>query len=148
MKEYIGMIDRRAKVPERTEEAKEDAETVKDTDTMKGKEDTETTRTEDIEAAKLKETTQIDQPRVMKRRGKKPNVLPMDLVKKEQMASVRWTTPLGLPIVQPYRKTVRKQVMTALQTVYISDPNLIAEGTSIFGVHFCLNNVASLQSIR
>jgi len=137
MKEYIGMIDRRAKVPERTEEAKEDAETVK------GKEDTETAKTEDTGAAKSKETTQIDQPRVPKRRGKKRNVLPMDLVKKEQMASVRWTTPLGLPIVQPYRKTVRKQVMTALQTVYISDPNLIAEGTSIFGVHFCLGNVAS-----
>jgi len=151
IKEYIGMIDRRAKVPEQTEETKEDAETVKgkkDTDTMKGKEDTETAETEDIEAAKFKETTQIDQPKVLKRRGRKSNILPMDLVKKEQMASVRWTTPLGLPIVQPYRKTVRKQVMTALQTVYISDPNLIAEGTSIFGVHFCLNNVASLQSIR
>lgn len=44
--------------------------------------------------------------------------------KKEQMTSVVWTTPLGLPIVQPYRSIKRKQVMTALQTVFISDPNI------------------------
>ena len=39
------------------------------------------------------------------------------------MTSVIWTTPLGLPIVQPYRQEKRKQIMTALQTVYLSDPN-------------------------
>lgn len=44
------------------------------------------------------------------------------------MTSVIWTTPLGLPIVQPYRTTKRKQIMTALQTVYISDPNSPAAG--------------------
>ncbi|KAH7882208.1 hypothetical protein F5I97DRAFT_1939648 [Phlebopus sp. FC_14] len=49
------------------------------------------------------------------------------LLRQEQMAAVVWTTPLGLPIVQPYRKTKRKQVMTAIQTVYISDPNSPAE---------------------
>ncbi|KAI0753612.1 DNA/RNA polymerase [Fomes fomentarius] len=43
--------------------------------------------------------------------------------KKEQMTSVVWTTPLGLPVVQPYRAVKRKQVMTAMQSVYISDPN-------------------------
>ncbi|KAH7922516.1 DNA/RNA polymerase [Leucogyrophana mollusca] len=48
-------------------------------------------------------------------------------IRKEQMTSVIWTTPLGLPIVQPYRKTKRKQIMTALQTVFISDPNSPAE---------------------
>ncbi|THG95963.1 hypothetical protein EW026_g5773 [Hermanssonia centrifuga] len=42
---------------------------------------------------------------------------------KEQMTSVIWTTPLGLPIVQPYRQVKRKQIKTQLQTVYISDPN-------------------------
>lgn len=41
----------------------------------------------------------------------------------EQMTAVVWTTPLGLPIVQPYRKTKRRQVATALQSVYISDPS-------------------------
>lgn len=46
---------------------------------------------------------------------------------KELMTSVIWTTPLGLPVVQPYRKAVKKQVMTALQTVYISDPNAPSE---------------------
>ncbi|KAG8949604.1 DNA-directed RNA polymerase [Tulasnella sp. 408] len=44
-------------------------------------------------------------------------------IRHEQMVSVIWSTPLGLPIVQPYRKTVRKQVKTNLQTVFISDPN-------------------------
>ncbi|KAF9522502.1 hypothetical protein CPB83DRAFT_911296 [Crepidotus variabilis] len=54
----------------------------------------------------------------------RPHVnLPKSKVKKEQMTSVIWTTPLGLPIVQPYRKTARKQVMTKIQSVYISDPN-------------------------
>jgi DNA-directed RNA polymerase, mitochondrial len=54
--------------------------------------------------------------------------LPATRLKKEQMTSVVWTTPLGLPIVQPYRKTKRKQIMTSLQTVFISDPNSPAEG--------------------
>ncbi|KAF8519384.1 DNA/RNA polymerase [Hysterangium stoloniferum] len=48
-------------------------------------------------------------------------------VAKEQMTSVIWTTALGLPIVQPYRKTKRRQVMTKMQSVYISDPNAPTE---------------------
>ena len=51
--------------------------------------------------------------------------------KNEQMTAVVWTTPLGLPIVQPYRKTQRKQVATTLQTVYISDPNAPATVNSL-----------------
>ena len=51
--------------------------------------------------------------------------------KKEQMTSVVWTTPLGLPIVQPYRAVKRKQVMTSLQTVFISDPNAPSTVNSI-----------------
>lgn len=39
-----------------------------------------------------------------------------------QMTSVIWTTPLGLPIVQPYRRSGKKQVSTLLQTVFIEDP--------------------------
>lgn len=31
-------------------------------------------------------------------------------VVKEQMTSVIWTTPLGLPVVQPYRRENRRQV--------------------------------------
>lgn len=42
--------------------------------------------------------------------------------KPDFMSSVIWTTPLGLPIVQPYRETTKKQVTTNLQTVFISDP--------------------------
>ncbi|GJJ10389.1 hypothetical protein Clacol_004615 [Clathrus columnatus] len=46
---------------------------------------------------------------------------------KEQMTSVIWTTALGLPIVQPYRKVRRRQIMTNIQSVYISDPNAPSE---------------------
>ncbi|KAG6865592.1 hypothetical protein C0991_001141 [Blastosporella zonata] len=52
-------------------------------------------------------------------------------LKKEQMTSVVWTTSLGLPIVQPYRKANRKQIATNLQTIYISDPNSPAEVNSM-----------------
>lgn len=48
---------------------------------------------------------------------------PKKRLEKELMTSVIWTTPLGLPVVQPYRKAAKKQVMTALQSVYIADPN-------------------------
>jgi DNA-directed RNA polymerase len=66
----------------------------------------------------------------------------------EQMTTVIWTTLLGLPIVQPYRKAARKQVrllqpfsncpltspqiMTQLQSVYISDPNQPHAGMDLF----------------
>ena len=48
-------------------------------------------------------------------------------IPKEQMTSVIWTTPLGLPVVQPYRKPKKRQVKTALQTVFIVDPSIPAE---------------------
>ena len=48
-------------------------------------------------------------------RQKKPDLT------KNLMTSVTWTTPLGLPVVQPYRKDVKKQVLTALQTIFIAD---------------------------
>lgn len=38
------------------------------------------------------------------------------------MSSVIWTTPLGLPIVQPYRDKSRKQIRTNLQTIFLTDP--------------------------
>lgn len=46
--------------------------------------------------------------------------LPTD---KTPMASVTWTTPLGLPVAQPYRKHKKSQILTALQSVFITDPN-------------------------
>ncbi|CAO1616183.1 unnamed protein product [Parajaminaea phylloscopi] len=45
----------------------------------------------------------------------------------EQMTSVIWTSPVGLPIVQPYRKTKKAQVSTALQTVFLKDPKANTE---------------------
>ncbi|KAK2465507.1 hypothetical protein APHAL10511_002399 [Amanita phalloides] len=63
-------------------------------------------------------------------KNRKLTILPVNRLKKEQMTSVVWTTPLGLPVVQPYRKSTRKQIMTAIQTVFISDPNCPAEVNS------------------
>jgi len=65
------------------------------------------------------------------RLGRKKKVTAQNRTKQEQMTAVVWTTPLGLPIVQPYRKTKRKQVATTLQTVYISDPNAPATVNSL-----------------
>ena len=60
-------------------------------------------------------------------KGKSRNVE----LKKEMMSSVVWTTPLNLPIVQPYRKAKAKQVMTALQSVYVTDPSQAQEVSSL-----------------
>jgi DNA-directed RNA polymerase len=79
-----------------------------------------------------------------KKHGVSRGGLPLTRLKKEQMTSVVWTTGLGLPIVQPYRKSNRKQIMTSLQTVYISDPNSPAEGE--FGL-FCLFIVLLMCSL-
>ena len=42
---------------------------------------------------------------------------------REQMTSVIWTSALGLPVVQPYRRIKKHQITTAVQSVYIRDPN-------------------------
>lgn len=42
--------------------------------------------------------------------------------KPSHLSSVIWTTPLGLPCVQPYRATKRQIVTTNLQDITISDP--------------------------
>ncbi|KAG0124188.1 hypothetical protein HOY82DRAFT_573798, partial [Tuber indicum] len=41
------------------------------------------------------------------------------------MTSVVWTTPLRLPVVQPYRQVASTAISTNLQTVYINDPHVI-----------------------
>ena len=83
-----------------------------------------------IPEERLPEAMKEYRSRSKQSRGRKS--LPMTRLKKEQMTSVVWTTGLGLPIVQPYRKSNRKQIMTSLQTVYISDPNSPAEGEHEF----------------
>lgn len=50
--------------------------------------------------------------RVDEAHGAKPN----------HLSSVIWTTPLGLPCVQPYRATKQQVVATSLQDIVISDP--------------------------
>ncbi|CAI2165014.1 16952_t:CDS:10 [Funneliformis geosporum] len=48
-----------------------------------------------------------------------------------QMTTVVWTTPLDLPIVQPYRKLGKKAVKTNLQTINIEDPGVPSPVNSI-----------------
>ncbi|BFZ60130.1 DNA-directed RNA polymerase [Saitoella coloradoensis] len=52
---------------------------------------------------------------------------PIDADDDTAMTAVIWTTPLNLPVVQPYRKISRKQIMTNLQTVFISNPDAMNE---------------------
>ncbi|KIY48560.1 DNA/RNA polymerase, partial [Fistulina hepatica ATCC 64428] len=56
--------------------------------------------------------------------ARKPAVLPRGFLQKEFMTPVVWTTPMGLPIVQPYRKMTKRQIITPIQTVYLIDPNV------------------------
>lgn len=39
----------------------------------------------------------------------------------ESLSSVIWTSPIGLPVVQPYRKAAKRQFDTALQSVFLQD---------------------------
>ncbi len=71
----------------------------------------------------------------------KKGKVPTTRWRKEQMTAVVWTTPLGLPIVQPYRKVKRRQVITSVQSVYISDPNALAEGEGLK----CPNLISALM---
>ncbi|KAI8980813.1 hypothetical protein BDB01DRAFT_906773 [Pilobolus umbonatus] len=66
------------------------------------------------------ETTLNDKP---KRGKKKKLTFSARNPSANQMSSVIWTTPLGLPIVQPYRRSGKKQVATLLQTIFIEDPD-------------------------
>ncbi|KAJ2809037.1 DNA-directed RNA polymerase, partial [Coemansia furcata] len=40
------------------------------------------------------------------------------------MTTVVWTTPLGLTVVQPYRKLVKRNVATTLQSIVVNDANM------------------------
>ncbi|KAH8831286.1 DNA/RNA polymerase [Flagelloscypha sp. PMI_526] len=63
--------------------------------------------------------------------GKGADYVPPDSLRKEQMTSVAWETPLGLPVVQPYRKSNKKQILTSLQSIFISDPSSPREVNSM-----------------
>lgn len=79
-----------------------------------------------IPPARIEAALQAQQ-KLKSSRSKKPIRQGLSRIPKEQMTSVIWTTPLGLPVVQPYRKAKKKQITTALQTVFISDPSLPSE---------------------
>lgn len=65
---------------------------------------------------------EIEEPK-KKRGAKKKKVFSARNPTANQMTSVIWTTPLGLPIVQPYRRAGKKQIATLLQTIFIEDPD-------------------------
>ncbi|POY72881.1 putative DNA-directed RNA polymerase [Rhodotorula taiwanensis] len=77
-----------------------------------------------IPPQRIEAALQQQKPRKTTKRGVSPT---LSRIPKEQMTSVIWTTPLGLPVVQPYRRPKKKQVSTALQTVFIVDPSIPAE---------------------
>lgn len=63
-------------------------------------------------ASKISKSVRLDIEAVTIKNGKRPNF----------MSSVIWTTPVGLPIVQPYREDKKTQIKTKLQSVFLSDP--------------------------
>ncbi|KAI9298954.1 DNA/RNA polymerase [Neoconidiobolus thromboides FSU 785] len=56
---------------------------------------------------------------------KKKKTVNPEIIRSKQMTSVIWTTPLGITIVQPYRKGVQKDIRTNLQTILIHDTNTV-----------------------
>ncbi|KAJ1735822.1 DNA-directed RNA polymerase [Coemansia biformis] len=48
----------------------------------------------------------------------------LDALATKPMSTVVWTTPLGLTVVQPYRKSTTRTVSTSLQHLQISDANM------------------------
>lgn len=85
-------------------------------------------------AAESEEAASVEVAPAVGKKTKNKTVDVAKLIKKEQMTSVIWTTALGLPVVQPYRKTSRKQIMTNIQSVFISDPNIPNEGAFLVSV--------------
>lgn len=63
-------------------------------------------------ARRISKSVRIDYDETSAADAKKPN----------HMSSVIWTTPLGLPCVQPYRVSKSQMVKTNLQDISISDP--------------------------
>jgi len=85
------------------------------------------------------EAMQLDKPPITRRKTKPLTTR----LRKEQMTAVVWTTPLGLPVVQPYRKVKRRQVMTNTQSVYISDPYAPSEGERRFFTCYCVDETST-----
>lgn len=75
-----------------------------------------------------KESIRVAKPR-RRKDGKEGEEASSSAKKKDIhfMTSVVWTTPLRLPVVQPYRHDRVQLVVTNLQNVYITDPSVIDE---------------------
>ncbi|KAJ2905034.1 DNA-directed RNA polymerase, partial [Coemansia aciculifera] len=48
----------------------------------------------------------------------------LNVLATKPMTTVVWTTPLGLTVVQPYRKLVKRNVATSLQSIVVTDSNM------------------------
>ncbi|KAI8912213.1 hypothetical protein DFJ77DRAFT_542011 [Powellomyces hirtus] len=66
------------------------------------------------ESEKIAEDTEGDEPAKVTLKSVSPKSI-------SKMTSVVWTTPLGLPVVQPYRNYKPRQIQTMLQTITILD---------------------------
>jgi DNA-directed RNA polymerase len=63
------------------------------------------------------------------------------------MTPMIWTTPMKLPVTQPYRLPKRKQISTALQAVSLEDPHtLTAVDTRSQATAFPPNFIHSLDA--
>ena len=65
-----------------------------------------------IPPGRIEQALQVQEAKKKSHRAKKKAAPSATLsrIPKEQMTSVVWTTPLGLPVVQPYRKPKKRQV--------------------------------------
>jgi DNA-directed RNA polymerase, mitochondrial len=90
----------------------------------------------------VSKTEDIDELDMFSKMKKSDNiVLPKSKARIQQMNAVTWTTPLGLPIVQPYYKEERSEVRTHLQTFTIREtekkqPVSLSKQSSAFPPNF------------
>jgi DNA-directed RNA polymerase, mitochondrial len=70
-----------------------------------------------IPPGRIEQALQAEQEKKTRKTAtKKVSSQTLSRIPKEQMTSVVWTTPLGLPVVQPYRKPKKRQVRFQLRS--------------------------------
>ncbi|KAJ1921416.1 DNA-directed RNA polymerase [Mycoemilia scoparia] len=66
----------------------------------------------------------VNVPIVSEKALKRKKLEFIEKLRQKPMSSVVWTTPLGLTVVQPYRKQFKKQVPTHLQSLSLKDSSV------------------------
>jgi DNA-directed RNA polymerase, mitochondrial len=69
---------------------------------------------EQIEKARIL----LEGKQIKTKKSKRTTVKPLEL-----QSAVIWTTPMKLPVVQPYRKLSKRNITTSLQHIYMKAPN-------------------------